>query len=160
MVIMKKMNRIISVIITLIFLNQNSVSSMVNAYDNEVTTTENATTIVDVKTTGLINLHSISVKCLNGKLAINAETTSTENMKQIGLKNIVIQYSSNNSNWIDYSTLDDMLVEGNKHILSDYSVNVSTGYYRVKCDHYAKEKGIWFPDDETISNTSNSVYIS
>jgi hypothetical protein len=82
-------------------------------------------------------------------------------MKKIGLKNIVIQQSSNGSTWSNYTTLDDMLVNASEHEIYNYTVDVPTGYYyRVKCDHYAKEKGLFFPDEESISNTSNSVYIS
>ena len=32
-------------------------------------------------------------------------------------------------------------------------------YYRITCKHYAKENGV-FGSSESISNTSNSVYIS
>lgn len=149
---MKK--NIIGLVVSMLLLNQTSFVT-VNAHSNE-----NSNETSSVKTVGLIVSHTISIQGSNKTLLISSRTLSNVSMKQIGLKNIVIQYSSNNSDWIDYSTLSDMLVEGKEHTLSDYSVNVSTGYYRVKCDHYAKEKGIWFPDDETISNTSNSVYIS
>ena len=152
---MKKMNKFLAFIIFILILNQSSTTA-INAYS-----TENSNETSSVKTVGLIILHSVSTQNLNGKLAISSKTWSSEEMKKIGLKNIVIQQSSNGSTWSDYATLDDMLVNDSKHELNNYSVTVSTGYYyRVKCDHYAKEKGLFFPDEESISNTSNSVYIS
>lgn len=152
---MKKMNKFLAFIISVLILNSSSTTA-INAYS-----TENSTETSSVKTVGLIITHSISVSCTNHELAITSVTRSSEEMKKIGLKNIVIQQSSNGSTWSNYATLNDMLVNASEHILDGYTVDVTTGYYyRVKCDHYAKEKGLFFPDEESISNTSNSVYIS
>ncbi len=152
---MKKANKILSFIISILILNQSSIST-INAYSTDFSTETSS-----VKTVGLITSHSISVTCINHELSITSVTRSTEEMKKIGLINIVIQQSSNGSSWSNYTTLDDMLVNSSKHELDGYTIDVPTGYYyRVTCDHYAKEKGIFFPDEESISNTSNSVYIS
>lgn len=152
---MKKTSKILTFILSIFILNQSSTTS-IKAYN-----TENLTDTSSVKTVGLIASHSLSVQCTNHKLAINSRTNASDEMKKIGLKNIVIQQSSNGSTWSDYATLDDMLINASEHVLYNYTVDVTTGYhYRVKCDHYAKEKGLFFPDEESISNTSNSVYIS
>ena len=152
---MKRINKFLAFIMSILILNQSS-NTKINAYS-----TENSTETSSVKTVGLIILHNLSVQCINHELAINSKTAAYEEMKKIGLKNIVIQQSSNGSTWSDYATLDDMLINASEHELYNYTVDVTTGYhYRIICDHYAKEKGIFFPDEESISNTSNSVYIS
>ncbi|MBE6842004.1 MAG: hypothetical protein E7510_04135 [Ruminococcus sp.] len=152
---MKKISKISALVLSILILNQSSITT-ISAYS-----TENSTETSSVKTVGLITLHSLSVQCVNHELAITSRTISNAEMKKIGLKNIIIQQSSNNSTWSEYVTLDDMLVNDTKHELYNYTVDVTPGYYyRVKCDHYAKEKGLFFPDEESISNTSNSVYIN
>lgn len=152
---MKKINKFLAFIISALILNSSSTTT-INAYSTDFSTETSS-----VKTVGLIILHSLSVKCVNHELSITAVTCSSEEMKKIGFKNIVIQQSSNGSTWNNYTTLNDMLVNASEHKLDGYTVDVPTGYYyRVTCDHYAKEKGIFFPDEESISNTSNSVYIS
>lgn len=124
---MKKTSKILAFIISVLILQRTPIVP-INAYNAEI-----ATETSSIKTVGLIILHSLSVQCTNHKLVINAETYSNEEMKKIGLKNIVIQQSSNEYTWSDYATLDDMLVNDTKHELYDYTVDVTTGYYyRVK----------------------------
>lgn len=82
-------------------------------------------------------------------------------MKEIGLKNVVIERSSDNKNWTEEKKIGNLLSESAwSHTLTDYSVSVSGGYYyRVKCTHYAKEKGL-FGSSQSVDNVSNSVWIN
>lgn len=112
--------------------------------------------------TGLITRHNLSVSNSNGQLCINGLTASDESMKSIGFTDILIERSSNGtSGWSTVFYPDDVLAS---NALSCYFNNymqpvVKGYYYRVTCTHYAKESGIWFPKSESITATSNTVYI-
>lgn len=115
-----------------------------------------------VRSVGLITGYSLSLTSSGTSLLMTAKTNCLNTMKSVGMKSIVIQRSSDNSNWSNYTTADDLL----KSSSSTYSVskkNVATVpsgyYYRITCKHYAKESGL-FGSSESISNTSNSIYIS
>ena len=91
---------------------------------------------------------------------MNGKTSSNDIMKSIGYTEIKIQYSSDGSNWHTEKQLSDLLKSStSEYILSNYSASVQGGYfYRVTCKHYAKESGL-FGNSQSISNTSNSVWI-
>ncbi len=115
-----------------------------------------------VRSVGIITGYSLSLTSSGTSLLMTARTNCLVSVKSVGLKNIVIQRSSDNSNWSNYTTVDDLL----KSSSSTYSAsrkNVATVpsgyYYRITCKHYAKESGL-FGSSESISNTSNSIYIS
>ncbi|MDE5765257.1 MAG: hypothetical protein K2N49_02685 [Ruminococcus sp.] len=109
---------------------------------------------------GLIYKYELSVSCVNGMLSINGKTKSNSIMKHIGYKDIKIEYSSNGNTWYEEKSLDDMLKsDSSSYNLSSYTVSVKGGYYyRITCNHYAKEKGL-FGSSQTVANTSNSVWI-
>ena len=126
-------------------------------------TYENATVCnseIQLYTEGLIYQYFISASSSNNKLVINGYTRSNESMKSIGIKDIVIQYSSDNKNWSKEKSLNDMLSSDSvNYHLNDYSVSVKGGYYyRISCTHYAKEKGL-FGSSQSVENTSNSIWI-
>jgi len=110
---------------------------------------------------GLIQYYSLAVNNSSGRLCINGTTSADEAMKTIGFTNIVVERSSNGtSGWTSAYTLNDVT---SSNVFAAYITNklisVTGGYYyRVSCNHYAKETG-WFPRTESISNTSNTVYI-
>lgn len=114
-----------------------------------------------VRTAGLISNCSLSVLSGNKTLYISGEIEAVGNMKSIGYKDISIQYSSDNVNWTEEKSINDLLKsDSSTYYLNKYSVSVKGGYYyRVKLNHYAKEKG-WFGSSQSVENTSNSVWIS
>ncbi len=117
---------------------------------------------VIVYSTGIILGYSVSISGSGNALYLTAKTTCNTSMKSVGLKNVVIQRSSNNSSWSDYLTISDLLSENStKYATNNTQIaTVTSGYYyRIICTHYAKETGL-FGSSESISNTSNSLYIS
>lgn len=115
-----------------------------------------------ILSTGLITQRSLSVSNSSGQLCINGHTRASATMKSIGFTDIQIERSSNGtSGWTVVQYPDDVLAsDTNTCSFNNYKVSVVKGYYyRVTCTHYAKESGFWFPESESITATSNSVYI-
>ncbi len=115
-----------------------------------------------ILSTGLITNHYVSVSNSSGQLCINGRTASDEAMKSIGFTDIQIERSSNGtSGWTVVEYPSDVLAsDTNTCSFNNYKVSVVKGYYyRVTCTHYAKESGFWFPKSESITATSNNVYI-
>ncbi len=115
-----------------------------------------------ILSTGLITQHSLSVSNSSGQLCINGYTQADETMKSIGFTDIQIERSSNGtSGWTVVQYPDDVLTsDASSCYFNNYKVSVVKGYYyRVTCTHYAKESGFWFPKSESITSTSNSVFI-
>lgn len=113
-----------------------------------------------IRTAGLISNCHLSVSSGTKKIYITGETESTQKMKSIGYTDISIEYSSDNVHWSEEKPNDDLLKsDSSSYYLNDYSVSVKGGYYyRVSLNHYAKESG-WFGSSQSVSNTSNSVWI-
>lgn len=115
-----------------------------------------------VYSAGLINSYSLLICSDNTSLLLTAKTKGNYSMKKIGLKNIVVQRSSNNYDWNNYLFIDDLINESSIlfYTLNQNIANVQRGYYyRVACTHYAKESGI-FGSSESINNVSESIYVS
>lgn len=115
---------------------------------------------IQPRTVGLITSYEIYVSERNGNLCINGYTKSGNKMKTIGFKDISVEYSSDGVNWNNEKPSFDLLnSDSNSYYLNNYSVSVNGGfYYRVSLNHYAKESG-WFGSSQSVSNTSNSVWI-
>ncbi len=48
-----------------------------------------------------------------------------------------------------------------KQFLDKYAVTVQGGYYyRVTLTHYAKEQTWFFPDEQSVTNTSSYVWVA
>ncbi|MGN0495990.1 MAG: hypothetical protein ACI4GW_07170 [Lachnospiraceae bacterium] len=148
-------NIIISILTILCFIPCNSFTS----YATELK--ENSETTV--YSAGLIKNYYISISASGKSLLFTGNTNCFETMKTVGIKSIVIQRSSDGSSWSDY---DDNVSDMTKDNAISFSVSskdlgtVTGGYYyRVTCKHYAKESGL-FGSSESISNTSNSVWIT
>lgn len=111
---------------------------------------------------GLITTATVSCSAGTKALYVNAKTTSSEEMSEIGFTDIKIQRSSDLTTWTTEKTVSNKIAEDTiSHALVNYSVSVQGGYYyRVKLTHYAKEQGWFFPDDQSVTNTSNYVWIS
>lgn len=128
------------------------------------TTSGNAEAVEDVytaKAAGLIDVYSLGCSGDVQTIYITASTNGNEKMSEIGLKNIRIEKSSDEINWTTERTLSDMVLEsGSVYNLSKQGFSVEGDYYyRVTLEHYAKEDTRWFPQEQTVTNTSFSVYI-
>lgn len=118
--------------------------------------------VYDVQSVGLIATYTLSCSAGNKTIYISCKENGTEKLAKIGLKNIKIQRSSDKINWTTEKTPSNQINEdAYSHCLDKYAVTVKGGYYyRVVADHYAKEDTWWFPDEQTIGDTSNVVWIS
>lgn len=130
----------------------------ITASADEINSTSNAV----VYSAGLINDYRVSITKSGTSVLMTGMTKCSETMKKVGFTSIIIQRSSDNASWKDYMSISDIIKENT----AAYSLNnktlvsVPSGYYyRITCKHYAKENGV-FGSSESISNTSNSVYIS
>ena len=111
---------------------------------------------------GLIASRTLSISAGVKTVYITATTKGTNTMAKIGFVDIEVQRSSNNSTWTTVEkTLPDKLAEDTvSYSLSKYSTSVTGGYYyRVVLTHYAKEQGWFFPSSQSVSATSNSVWV-
>ncbi len=109
---------------------------------------------------GLISNYSLWASNYNGSLCVSSVMRTSSTMEEIGIKNLTVQYSYDNSNWYDEWNAGNFLDYGtNTYTLSNYIIALdrSECYYRVTCTHYAK-KSIF--NTQSDSNTSNSVWIS
>ena len=138
------------------------IQSNASAADEIMVSNVNVEETVDVvRAKGLITTGTLSCSSGNKTVYITAATRGSEVMSKIGFKNIEIQRSSDKVNWTTEKTVPNQLAEDTDYnSLSKYSVTVNGGYYyRVVLDHYAKEDTWWFPDEQSVSNTSNSVWV-
>lgn len=112
------------------------------------------------RTAGLITRCNLSVVSSGKNLLINGKTIANASMQTIGYKNVVVEYSSNGTNWYEEKDLGDLLKSNSSsYYLNSYSVPVKGGcYYRVSCTHYAKEKGL-FGKSQSEDNVSGSVWV-
>lgn len=156
---MKK--KILSVALSALLLAVTPVQFYTNAagYDNANVSTTNSG--VSVYAAGLIAGYTLSFSGGSKTVNINAAIYGNYVLGKIGFKNIKIQRSSNQNTWTTEKTVPDKLSEGAmQKLLSGYSVSVKGGYYyRVVMDMYAKEDTWWFPETQSITVTSNSVWV-
>lgn len=140
----------------IIYSNPITSANAISNNDIQITTTKSLE-----RTAGLIRRCNISISGSEKKLKISGTTSTNISMKTIGYKNIIIEYSSDGTNWHTEKDIGDLLKSNsNSYNLNDYSVSVKGGYYyRVTCTHYAKESGL-FGSSQSVDNTSNSVWIS
>lgn len=105
---------------------------------------------------------SYSLSCSKSEKAvkINAKTFASSSMAKIGCKDIVVERSSDNVNWTKEVNVGDKLTTSTSiYSLANYSVEVEGGYYyRVKCKHYAKEKGL-FGSSQSVENYTDGVWV-
>lgn len=114
-----------------------------------------------VYTVGLISYELLGISSSSNNIMLTAQTSCTDSMKYVGLKDVVIEQSSDGVNWNKYTRIGDLLSENSTiYVANNLSLaTVTSGYYyRVTCSHYAKEKGL-FGSSEKDDATSNSIYI-
>ena len=110
--------------------------------------------------TGLITEYNLSVSNYSGSLSVNVGTESSDIMQEIGIKNLTVQYSYNNSTWYDeWNAGKFYTCDSDEYTLSNYIIALDRHgcYYRVKGTHYAKASAL---NTQSQFNTSNSVWIS
>lgn len=115
-----------------------------------------------VYTVGLINKKAINLSYNSNSIMLTAKTECNDVMRYVGLKDVVIEQSSDGVNWSKYKPIGDLLSENStKYVANNLMLDTVTSgyYYRVTCSHYAKEKGL-FGSSEKDDNISNSIYIS
>lgn len=127
-----------------------------NAEEPEKTCTE----ATEERYSGLISNYDLSVSNYNGSLSVSASTMAHDIMQEIGIKNLTVQYSYNNSTWYDeWNAGKFCTYDSDEYTLSNYIMALDRHgcYYRVKGTHYAKESAL---NTQSQFNTSNSVWIS
>ena len=157
------MKKNISVLLALTLCLLTSTQMQVSASEVEtvsiVSTTE---TSVLPLAEGLIE--SYFVYCSGGTktLYLTARTKGTEVLGKVGFKSITVQRSSDNKSWTTETTISDDIAEDTlSHSIESYPISVTGGYYyRVKLTHYAKEQTWFFPNSQSVDNTSSSVWIA
>ncbi len=110
---------------------------------------------------GLISTYTLSCSAGTKKLYITGATRGTGKMAKIGFKFIKIDRSSDKVNWTYETTAGDKISNDTDYkSLSKYGVDVQGGYYyRVTLYHYAKEDKLLFPEEQSVFNTSNIVWV-
>ncbi len=158
---MSMKNKILSVIISGLLLSVTPVQFYTNAAEYGNANISAVNSEASVYSAGLISDYALSCSGGSKTVYINAEVYGTAKMAKIGFKNIKVQRSSDKNSWITEKTPPDQISEdAAQKLLSRYSVSVKGGYYyRVVLDNYAKEDAFWFPDEQTVTATSNSVWI-
>lgn len=112
---------------------------------------------------GLIQSYSAVLSSGNKRVLLDAAVIANDIMAKIGFKNIKIQQStSSTGSWSSYFEPSDQMAENKKsHSLDDFLISVPGGYYyRVQLTFYAKETGWFFPDSQSVTVTSNVVYVA
>ncbi|MCM1298696.1 MAG: hypothetical protein NC203_07130 [Firmicutes bacterium] len=146
-----------------LFLAIGGLVTPVQAAEYEFPAVDDVQAADTARTVGLIKRYELSVSASTsgGVLYISGQTSSNSTMKEIGFKNIVVEHSSNGTDWYEEKNVGDLLKSNSSNYsLSKYAVTVTGGYYyRVTCTHYAKESGL-FGQSQSESNTSNSVWVS
>ena len=140
-----------------------SVPVQANAAEKE-TVAVNAVSTGEVEplAAGLISTHLLSCTSGTKTVYITGATYANEQMSEIGFIDIKIQRSSDRTNWTTEKTVSDKIKEdSSNYLLDSYAVTVQGGYYyRVQLTHYAKEDTWWFPDEQSVTNTSSYVWIA
>lgn len=139
-----------------------SMPMQVNASETETAVVPTAVSEeVEPLAAGLISGYSLSCTKGTKTVYITAKTTGSEEMSEIGFIDIKIQRSSDLTNWTTEKTVSDKIKEdASTYSLANYAVTVQGGYYyRVTLTHYAKEQTWFFPDDQSVTNTSSYVWV-
>ena len=112
--------------------------------------------------TGLISKCMLSCSGSSGMLDIYAKTQSTMVMDNIGFNDMILQKSSDGSNWSDELSLGTVVQSDLRYYTYSAQIKVDGGYfYRVTCIHYAE--GTPYRSNvtliQTAENTSKSFWM-
>ncbi len=113
-------------------------------------------------TSGLISKCMLSCSGSGGTLDIYAKTQSTMVMDNIGFNDIVLQKSSDGTEWTDALSLGSVVHSDLRYYTYSAQITVDGGYfYRVTCIHYAE--GTPYRSNvtyvQTAENTSKSFFM-
>lgn len=150
------MKKLISILSAACLLLCNGSAFFVNAEGLE----EPCTEIAKERSEGLMSYYNLVVSDYNNSLCVTAETRAFSVMQEIGIKNLTVQYSYNNSTWYDeWNAGKFCTYDSAEYTLSNYIIALDRHgcYYRVKGTHYAKASAL---NTQSQFNTSNSVWIS
>lgn len=153
-------NKFFSVILSALLLTSMPIQIYANAVEENTANTLSTENAASVYSVGLISTCTISCSGGSKTIYITASVYGTATMSKIGFKNIRIQRLVNNK-WETERTAPDQIDEGvmQKNI-AKHPESVEGGhYYRVVIDNYAKENTWWFPDTQTVEDTSDAVWI-
>ena len=111
---------------------------------------------------GLISKCMLSCSGSGGTLDIYAKTQSTMVMDNIGFNDIVLQKSSDGTEWTDALSLGSVVHSDLRYYTYSAQITVDGGYfYRVTCIHYAE--GTPYRSNvtyvQTAENTSKSFFM-
>ena len=111
---------------------------------------------------GLISKCMLSCSGSGGMLDIYAKTQSTMVMDNIGFNDIVLQKSSDGTDWTDALSLGSVVHSDLRYYTYSAQIKVDGGYfYRVTCIHYAE--GTPYRSNatfvQTAENTSKSFFM-
>lgn len=129
----------------------------------EITAMDNSSgDIASPQAAGLISSYFLYCGATTNKVRITASLAATGEMAKIGFTDIKVQRSANGSSgWTTVAEPADQVIQNAySHELSAYSVSVTGGYYyRVVLTNYAKEPGWFFPTTQSVSCTSNVIWV-
>lgn len=150
------MRKILSVlcITSLLVSGISAIPTMAEEIDEKGTETTNIE-----RAAGYLSYHNTSVSNYNGSLCVNTITRATENMEEIGVKDLTVQYSYNGIKWYTEWNAGDFLdYNTNGYELNSYIIALDRSgcYYRISCTHYAKKA---FLNTQSVNGTSNIVWI-
>jgi len=157
------MKKSISVLLALTLCLFANPQMQVGASDIEASSTTVSATETNISPLAEGLIESYFVYCSGGTktLYLSARTKGTEILGKVGFKSITVQRSSDNKSWTTETTISDNIAEDAlSHSIENYPISVAGGYYyRVKLTHYAKEQTWFFPNSQSVDNTSSSVWI-
>lgn len=160
---MKNIKKILSTATSLVLLM--TLSAPVHAFaEEEVAEIISPDESVIVYSDGLIHSQDCTIQCSGGTqiLYLSASVRANSTMGELGFTNIRIERTSDHRSWTTEKTIPNIVSEDtSSNSVNRYAISVNGGYYyRVVMDFYAKEDTWWFPESQTISATSNSVWVA
>ncbi len=155
-------NKVLSLIFSTFLITSLNPVLGVSASEEATDSSAIEVAIEEVRAAGLISDCELGCSAGSKTVYLTAGVYGTEVMSKIGFKNIKIQRSTNQSTWTTERTVSDMISEDVRFkTVYYYPVTVDGGYYyRIVLDNYAKENTWWFPETQTLTTTSNSVWVS
>ncbi len=155
----KKLSALLACAMLLMVPVQGNVTAVDETTAPNAASSEEAQSVA--RAAGLISTYTLSCSAGTKKVYITASTRGTGQMAKIGFKFVKIDRSTDRVNWTYETTIGDKIAtDTDYHSLSKYGVNVTGGYYyRVTMYHYAKEDKLFSPDEQSVFNTSNIVWV-
>ncbi len=123
---------------------------------------ENITIPDEPNDINLIVNYGLSCYSSSNNIYITSFTVGNKILSEIGIINIQVQRSTNGINgWTTCKPQFDITEDDSSACyVDDYQIPVTSGYYyRVVVTHYAKEKGLWFPKSQSVSQTSGVMRV-